>query len=99
LRLVEELIHHLQRVQITLFVELRACQDALEPAQDAFQNMHGVCYQESSRRCPNDDQHLGWLDEHFNVALFHQESAEDRPENQNNSYDGEHADLSGASVM
>jgi hypothetical protein len=39
------------------------------------------------------------LDEHFNVALFHQESAEDRPENQNNSYDGEHADLSGASVM
>src|SRR5208282_4087813 len=97
--LVEELIHHLQRVQITIFVELRARKDALEPAQDALQNMHGVRYQERSRRCPDDDQHLGWLDEHFNVALFHQESADNCAKNQENPYDREHYDLSGASVM
>ncbi len=97
--LVQELVHHLQRVQVARFVERRAFQHAHQSVRDFLEDVQRIGHQKRAGGRAGDEKHFGRLKQYGDMALFHQEPADDRRKDQENAYDGEHACPPGASVM
>src|SRR6266567_201542 len=96
--LIQELIHHLQGIEVALLAELGAAEHADQSRHNPFQDMHWIGHQQSARGGACDDQQFRGLHKHSHVTLFHQEAADYRSEDYKNSYDGKHAYPLGASV-
>ncbi len=96
--LVQELVHHLERVQVARLGEGRAFQRAHEPGNDRFQDADRVGHQQSAGCRAGNDQQLRRLRKNCEVALLHQESADDGSKHNHNSYNGKHVCPPGADV-
>src|ERR1035438_4280978 len=78
---------------------MRTLQNAHHPGNDTFDDVHWIGHEERANRCAYEDEQFGRLNEHCDVALFHQEAADDRSKDHENAYDGEHDCPSGADVI
>ena len=56
-------------------------QGDLQSTGNPFQNVRRIRDQQCPCRGPDNDQQFRRLDQNFNVAFFHQESADNRPKN------------------
>src|SRR5437868_6743110 len=90
-RLVQKLVHHFQGFQIAIPGEPGTLKYPNEPADDFLQDVEGVCNENCARSCSADNQQLGWLQQHADVAVLHEEATYDRPKHQQDPDDDEHA--------
>ena len=89
---VKQVVHHLQRFQISLLGEFGAAQNHTQAASDLFQNMQWVGDEQSTDGCAGNDDQFGGLNEHFDVAVLHQVPGYDRGEDHQDSNNCEHND-------
>jgi hypothetical protein len=88
--LVQKLIHHLQRGEITILAEVRLPEHPHHPGDDLLHRVNGIGNQQRAARRPDNDQELGRLHQNRQVPLLHQEAANHGSENHQDSNDGEH---------
>ena len=89
-RLVEEIEHHPQRIDVSALGKLRSSQNAAETTGNLLQHMHWICREHcSERRTANNDK-LGRLHENSHRPLFHHEASQDRAEDNEYSDDCKH---------
>ena len=86
----EELEHHLQCLKISVFGKFCAAERASNAANNRFQDVHRIGDQDGSDgRAANNDQ-LGRLYQHFQIAVFHQIAGDDCAEDHHNADDYKH---------
>ena len=71
----------------------------INPAAMALMTWVGLATSKVPVADAGNDEQLGRLKENENMALLHQEPGNDRSEDHDNAYDGEHACPPGADVM
>jgi len=67
----EQLVHHLQGVQISLLVEARASERSCDAFADFHQNMHWICNQHGSDRGAENDDQFGGLHQNLHASVLH----------------------------
>ena len=93
-RLVQQVIHHFQRFQISFLVELASAEYPAESGRDLFQNVQWVGHQNGAdRRAANDDE-FRRLHQHLEIAVLHQVASSYGAEYDKNSNDRKHFRLS-----
>jgi hypothetical protein len=79
-RLVEQVIHHFQSVDIGLFAKFTATEDAADSAGNLLDDVEGVGDQQSADGGATDDDQFCGLDQDFQVAAFHEIASNDATE-------------------
>ena len=89
-RAAEEFEHHFQRFEIPLLVVFRAAKRAGDAGNDFLQDMEGIRDEHGAERGAADGYQFGGLDQHPQIAVFHQEPANHRAEDHDDSDNYEH---------
>src|SRR5579862_1597206 len=90
-RLVEKVVHHLERFEVSLFVNLRTFKDPNHAGCDLLENVQGICDQNSADAGAANNDQFGWLDKNTQVAVLHAIPADDCAEDNHDSDDGKHS--------
>src|SRR5580704_3470477 len=87
---VQEVVHHLQRVNISLLVVLRAAEYCAKARPNLLENMNGISDEHSTDRRSQDGDEFGRLDEHFQIPVLHEIAADYTAENNDDADDCKH---------
>jgi len=88
--LVEQVVHHLQRIEVSLFRVLRAAEDAADSAGDLLENVKRIGDEDSTDGRAADGDQFGWLKEDADVSVLHEIAGGDAAEHHDNADNGEH---------
>ena len=92
-RLLEDFVQHLEQLRVRLLVvriRFEQPEDTLDAARD---DAHRIAHQEGAARGSSNDDELGPLQQHANVAVVHRVSEQDASEDDDKSDDDEHGNL------
>ena len=92
-RFVQQVVHHLQRVDIGLLAEFRSAEDAADSANDFLDDVQRVRDQNRAERGAADDDQFGGLDQHLQVAVLHQIAGDDATEYNDDADNRKHSYL------
>ena len=84
--LLHDRVHLLQHVLIKRLAEFGAAEDAFHTVQDALENGGRVGDENRTRRRPADDQQLGRLQQHLDIAVLHEIAADHGAKDGQNAY-------------
>src|SRR5262249_28661333 len=91
---VEQLCHHFQGFQILGLAKTRAAQGSENSRQDFLENMDGGRDQDRAYGRSADDDQLDRLQQHFQVAMFHQIASTDGTRNHHDADNHKHRETS-----
>src|ERR1035438_5678487 len=89
-RLLQHGIDLLQCFDIAIFAETGTAKYHLETGHDSFQNRRRIGNQNGSCRRPADDQQFSRLDQHLEIPMLHQITADHGSENNQDPNYGKH---------
>src|SRR5579864_1058811 len=89
-RLVQQVVHHLERLDIPGFREFRPAKHSSDSGANLFQNVQGIRHQHGSGPGSPNDEQLRWLQQHAQIAVLHQVSAYHRAEDHQDPDDRKH---------
>ena len=86
-RLVEELVHHLQGIDVSLFGEFGSAKHSRYAGRDFLENVERIGDQHRAHRRSSDDEEFGRLKQDFYISVLHQVAAHDRGDDDQNADD------------
>ncbi len=89
-RAAEKLVHHLHRVEVSIFAEFRAAECAGKSANDRFENVQWIGDEHSADGSAADDDELGGLHEDLEITVLHQVAGDDGAEDNDDADDYKH---------
>ncbi len=89
-RLVEQVVHGLERIEVALLAELRAAKGAGHAGSNLFEDVQRIGHQHRADGCTSDNQQFRRLQEHLEVAVLHQVPACHSAKNYQDANNGEH---------
>ena len=87
---VEQVVHHLQRIDVSLPGKFGAAEDAAHSAGDLFEDVKRIGDEDGADGSPADSDQFGGLKEDAEISVLHEIAADDAAENHDNADDGEH---------
>ncbi len=88
--LVEQVVHHLERIEVSLFSVLRAAEDAADSAGDLLKNVKRIGDEDGADSGPPDSNQFGGLKEDADISVLHEIAGGDAAEHHDNADNGEH---------
>src|SRR5581483_2874984 len=89
--LVQQVVHHFQRIDVGLLAKFGAAEYPGDARRDFLDNVKRIGYEYRSDRSTANDNQFCRLDEHADVAVFHQISSDDATEDNDDANDREHS--------
>ena len=89
--LAEDVEEHFERLGVALLGDAAAFEHTHETGDHALEHVHGVGGEDGADGRAGDREELRWLDQDGQLALFHQESADDRPKHYKNADNRKHS--------
>jgi hypothetical protein len=92
-RLVEQVVHHLEGVNVGLFAELGSSENTGDSSHDFLDDVQRIRNQQCARGSTGDDEQLSRLQQHANIAVLHKVTGQDAAEHHDDADDREHYEL------
>jgi hypothetical protein len=88
--LVEQVVHHLQRIDVGVLGEFGSGKDAADSAGDLLENVKRIGDEDGADSGPTDGNQFGGLKEDADISVLHEIAGGDAAEHHDNADNGEH---------
>ncbi|OLE14863.1 MAG: hypothetical protein AUG89_00120 [Acidobacteria bacterium 13_1_20CM_4_56_7] len=89
--LVEQVVHHFQRIDIGLLAELGSAENCNDSRRDLLDNVQWIGDQNGARGCAADNDQLRRLEQHHYVSVLHEISGRNAAEHHHDADNRKHA--------